>query len=358
MFNVEQFVYTATETKNKKGYQIVAQSEGVTNKIIKKLDSYVYPLGVDPSKFQESRSLVFFGGDLATYSIIKNVGRGYDGRENTIYNHSFVFSEDDFKQCNCDSRVFDKFYLEDKTVKGKLPTLSINPPELLPPLTIDDIDDVLEAVLRALFADKKIALISDSVELPQKILSLVPRSLRMVSFSTFATEPKKQPKYRFILSPKSSRNNITRSFKIISPKETLVLPSKTNFNSCIAYYAHLIKSKDYEKLDRMWKLFEELPGKNHKNKLILLGNYFQYKEAKHKAVRVQHAENAFEALKQFGPNTFSEYLGKIKGSISQYKELEARLQEKVHPRMPLINALLFLPPEIRGNAYNLFTKQQ
>ena len=358
MFNVEQFVYTTAEIEKRKGYQIVAKSDGIINKTINELESYVYPIDIDPNEFQESRSLIFLNDGHVVYSRIKNVGVGYDGRENTIYNHSFVFSKEDFKKYDYDSRIFDKFYLEDKTVRDSLPTLSINPPKIALPLTIDSINGILEEILEALFTNKKIALlISDvDVELPQKILSLVPRSLRVVSFSTFVVEPKKQSIYRLILNAKLNTSKIDNSFKIILPKKISAFSPKTDFDKSLAYYAQLIKSRNYAKINEMQELFEELSGKEQKNKLILLCNYFQYLETTDKEKRTQYAEKILEMLKQFNYSTFSYYFEKIKDSLNPYKKLEKNLQTQVNPYKCFINALFFLPKI--ADVYTSFIDQQ
>ena len=63
MFNVEQFIYTTASIENKKGYQIVAKSEGITEKIVEELETYAYPVDLDPRKFNESRSLLELEND-------------------------------------------------------------------------------------------------------------------------------------------------------------------------------------------------------------------------------------------------------------------------------------------------------
>lgn len=73
---------------------------------------------------------------MIAYSRIKNIGLGYDGRENTLYNHTFIFSKNDFKRYYNDGRIFDNFYLENKSIQGILLTLSIDPPKI--PYTITE----------------------------------------------------------------------------------------------------------------------------------------------------------------------------------------------------------------------------
>jgi len=358
MFNIEQFVYTTASIKNKKGYQIVAKSEGVTDEIVSELESYVYPIDTDPSKFKESRSLVLLENDLIAYSRIKNIGLGYDGRENTLYNHTFIFSIIDFEKYDNDSRIFDKFYLEDKSARGILPTLSINPPsQTFPLIILDELESTLEQILFSLFMNKKIALLVDDVELPQKILSFLPKSMRLISFSTFVVEPKKQPKYRFILNPKLNKSKFENDFKIISLDKT-IFQNKTSFEKSISYYVQLIKSKKYKVLKEFQNSFEKIPGKAHKNKMVLLSNYFQFQSTTDDKKRAQYAENVLESIKLFDQNTFSYYFEKIKDSLEAYKKLEKKLQPELNPSMSFMENLFFLPAKIMVDVYNSFVEQQ
>lgn len=346
MFNVEQFIYTTSTIENKKGYQIVAKSEGITENIITELNSYIYPMDIDPSKFNESRSFLLLKDDLVAYSRIKNIGTGYDGRENTLYNHTFVFSKVGFEKYNYDSRIFDKFYLEDKFARGILPTLSIDPPLQPFPLIINEFTSVLEKILFSLFMNKKIALLIDDVELPQKILAFLPKSMRLISFSTYVVEPKKQSKYDFILNPSLKKSKLKKDFELIFPSAE-EFPHKTEYEKSISYYAQLIKSKKHEELMKLHNVFEKTPGKSNKNKLILLSNYFQFQSATDDKKRTQYAEKTLESVKQFDQNTFSFYFKKIKNSLEIYKKIMNILQPEIDPLMSVLEAIIYSPTKIK-----------
>ncbi len=358
MFNVEQFIYTAASIENKKGYQIVAKSEGVTEKIVSELESYVYPINADPSKFKESISLIPLKNDLIAYSRIKNVGLGYDGRENTLYNHTFIFSKNDFEKYNCDSRIFDNFYLENKSIHGILPTLSIDPPKIPILFQNDELDLVLEEILFSLFTNQKIALLFDDVKLPQNIMTLLPKSMRLIAFSTFVVEPTKQPKYHFILNSKLNKSKIKKNFKLISPKKSKTFSNKTPFENSISYYAKLIRLQKFEELKEIQQSFENIPGKHIKNKLILLCNYSQFQLTTDEEKRSYHAGNTLEILKQFDQNTFSHYFEKIKDSLNQYKELKTKLESEINPSMSFLENLFFMPAKIMVDMYNAFLEPQ
>ncbi len=357
MINTEQFVYTSASIKNKKGYQIVAKSDGITDKIISKLQSYVYPTNIDPSKFQESRSLVLFNNDLIAYSRIKNIGLGYDGRENTLYNHTFIFSKKDFKECDNDSRIFDDFYLEDKYIRGILPTLSINPSSQLFPLITCNLKLILERILVSLFRNKKIALLINDVELPQKILSFLPVSMRLIPFSTFVIEPKKQQKYNLILNPKLNKSKL-KGFDVISLDKNIVFQKKTSYRKSISYYAQLITSFKPKKLIEFHNSFEEIPGKSNKNKLILLSNYFQFQSANNNEEREEYAENVLESIKLFDQNTLSDYFKEIIDSVEPYKKLENKLQSELNPSMSFMENLFLLYAKTMIDIHKAFMDKQ
>lgn len=106
----DHFIYTASKIENNEGYQIIAKSAGITDEIIFKLEKYLYPLGVKINGFEESRSLLILPNNKIAYSIVKNIGIGYDGRRGTLYNHTFVIDENEFEELDFDSRVFEKTF--------------------------------------------------------------------------------------------------------------------------------------------------------------------------------------------------------------------------------------------------------
>lgn len=356
MLNVEQFIYTVASIGNKKGYQIIAKSAGVTEKIILELESYFYPIGVEPREFKESCSLILLENDLIAYSRIKNIGLGYDGRDNTLYNHSLIFSKNDFKLCGNDSRIFDKFYLENESIRGVLPTLSVNPTIPSLPLELDDVEIILEPILFSLFSNQKIALTSDDIKLPQKILSLLPVSLRLVSFSTLVINPDKQPKFCFILGSKLNKHRFKKNYTLITSDRISMFDDKTSFKRSIAYYSELIRLRKFEELKEIHKLFEEILCTSYKNKLILLCNYSKFQTAVDENEKEQLAETIHRMLKKFDRKTFLFYFDKIKKSTKQYKLLEKQFESKLDRSMPFIAPLLSLYLQMTPNPFNTFGK--
>lgn len=314
MFNVEQFIYTTATIENKKGYQIVAKSEGITNEIVTELGAYVYPINVDPSKFNESRSFLLLNNDLVAYSRIKNIGTGYDGRENTLYNHTFIFSKKDFEKDDWDSRFLDKFYVEDKGARGILPTLSITPLPQTPSLISEISEGTLERIFKYFFRKKKIALLMDEIMLPQEIISMLPKSMRYISFSTFVIEPKKQPKYDFILNSKLKESKLGKKFALISSNESTI-KSKMPFGQSIKYYVQIIKDEKYDILKEIQEEFEKIPGDDFKSKLVLASNYIRFQKSSDEIEREQYVVIILELIKQFDQDIASFYFEKINSSL-------------------------------------------
>ncbi|WOV92371.1 MAG: hypothetical protein R1F52_04420 [Candidatus Nitrosoabyssus spongiisocia] len=318
--NIEQFIYTSTHIK-KSGYQIVAQSEGITRNIISQLKLYMYPIGVELKFFKESRSLVLLEDDLVAYSRIKNVGIGHDGRSNTLYNHTMIISKNDFKKCNNDSRIFDEYYREDRRIR-KLSTLRIDSKQVLNPTNLNIAIPLLNEILYSIFTDKKIAILLDDPELPQKIIAFLPISMRLISFSTHVVDPNKQSKYNFILNAKLNKFIVNEDYKIISPDKISQNYEESSLKKSVSDYVNWIIQYDHKKIQEIHDLFEKNPGDSNKNKLILATNYIQFKESLDKEQKSQCANNILEILKEFNPIIFKEYFDKIKNSLEKYQKIE------------------------------------
>lgn len=356
MFNVEQFIYTTATIENKKGYQIVAKSEGITNEIVTELGAYVYPINVDPSKFNESRSFLLLNNDLAAYSIIKNIGTGYDGRENTLYNHTFIFSKKDFEKYDWDSRFLDKFYIEDKGARGILPTLSITPSPQPVSLISEISEATLERIFRYFFTKKKIALLMDEIMLPQEIISMLPKSMRYISFSTFVIEPKKQPKYEFILNSKLKESKLGKKFEIISSNESTI-ESKMPFEQSVKYYVQIIKDEKYDILKEIQEEFEKISGDDFKSKLVLASNYIRFQKSSDEIEREQYAEIILEIIKQFDQDIFSFYFEKINSSLKKYRNIKNKISPEINPAMSFFETMFFLPTKMMADVWNMFIDQ-
>ena len=123
----EHFAYTTAKTDVKTGYQIVAKSNGINERILNSMIGYFFPLGIDPMEFTKSKSLLPIGGEHIAYSTVKNIGIGYDGRDGTLYNHTIIMKKDGFAKIGNDTRILDKYFIEDYSMRGELDQLYIQP---------------------------------------------------------------------------------------------------------------------------------------------------------------------------------------------------------------------------------------
>lgn len=350
MLEVEQFVYTAASIDGNKGYQIVGKSSGVTPEIIAEIDGYFYPTDIDSTEFTESRSVLVLKNDFVVYSRITNVGMGYDGRDNTLYNHSFIVSKNTFESYGYDTRIFDEFYLQDQSIRGTLPTLTIDPPIPTSNETFSCSDSVLHEIFSSLFTNKKLALVFDDLKLPQIIIGFLPLSLRLFSFSTCVIDSKKQSKFDFILGKKLKKFTLDKATKIITKNES-TRPLNSLFDKSISYYINILKSQNFTELEKINRSFDELSSGSNKNKLILLCNYsqFQNSEGNEKSM---HTENVLKILKEFDSDTFSHYFNEIRKSVKKPININHDSDSVSNPYIAFLQICFYFPQKIMADAFN------
>lgn len=156
MLVLDQFLYTAAATRTKSGYQVIARSSGISEEIVSELSKYVFPLGIDPSEFKESRSLLILKNNKIAFSKVRNIGIGYDGRSDTFYNHTFVMDFKDFKKLDNDTRILENFYIENSTIQGSLPQQTIEAQKISLNLEgVEQLKPILRETLLGLFSKKK-----------------------------------------------------------------------------------------------------------------------------------------------------------------------------------------------------------
>lgn len=322
MLNVDQFIYTAASIQGKRGYQVVAKSKGISNQLLLELDPYLYPLGITQSGFIESRSLLLLEHGKISYSKVKNSGIGYDGRSNTLYNHTLVLSIDDFKEIANDTRVLEKYYVEDSTLEGELPQLKIEPEHFTKNfLLMDETKDYLHEILSALFNKSKIAILqTENPELIQNTLSLVPPSMRLVSFSTMVVQPDLQPNYHFILTGETSQSLLEKKYRIIDPE----LLSKNEhekapFDDSIDYFINLLNSQQVDKIKQFHDQFESLSGDDFRTKVTLLSYLGKLEQSSDKSEQQDFSNIIIELLTKFEPKSVFPIYNKIKDLLSSNK---------------------------------------
>ena len=266
----QQFIFTAANVKNKTGYQVTARSSNITPKLLSDLEDYMYPIGVDPNKFLNSESLLILD-DKVAYTTVKNIGLGYDGRYNNLFSHTIIINIDDFIKFDNDTRCLEKLSDVDVT-STHLPPISIKPFNNEPNFDCIDIIGIsqFEYFFRCVLDKKKIVIL-DIIEnnIIKNLLSLLPPSYRLISFSTLVIKEHRQPNFNIIQADKTTSlpknyhiiitKNITKNFK---NKNTL-------FDHAITYMMEIINSKNTIHISNIHDNFEKISFLNDKNKLIL-----------------------------------------------------------------------------------------
>ena len=257
----EHFIYTSAEIDGISGYQVIAQSSGITPKILTSLENYLYPIGSELSKFDSSISLMILKEHVA-FTRVRNIGIGPDGRHDTLYSHTIVMKKKDFQKFKNDSRIFFKKYQE-ITNPSHLTPIIIESKNLEPDFTgINEMGIILfEYFIHSIFSQKKIALIDfNSEKLIPSLLSLIPPSLRLISFSSLIADYDRQPKYKLIQirNEDLSQSTITkiRVDKIPNIKKT----RNKLYENCIDYIINIIKNKEKIKLQNVFTRFEDIVG--------------------------------------------------------------------------------------------------
>ena len=276
MVTCDQFIYTSEKTKEREGYQVIAKTKGITEDIVENLTGYLYPVGVDLDNFTESHSLRILDNDKVAYSIVKNIGIGYDTRKGTLYNHTFVIDKADFKKLDYDSRIFYNHFIKDTSLRGEMEKIRIEPIKIQ--TNFDVIGTLgrpaIGLLLRFLFLNKKVALLETSqIDLMQNILATLPPSMRLISFSTNVPQPDRQSEYDLIQTPKNMIYKLDKTWKIVDPSESRQISDyarKGSTNKDFEYLAHLILNKDKKKLLKIHDTFEKLRGEGATNKIQFL----------------------------------------------------------------------------------------
>lgn len=358
MIECSHFVYTIAPVKEKSTYQITAKSTDLQDSVINELLRYVFPTNVDLTEFNESRSLLLLDDKIA-YCRVRNIGLGFDGRDDTLYGHTILISDEDFKKLHFDSRILNDYYLEDPSLNGNLNKLIVEPKDI--PIDFDLLEKhsfLLNEVFSALFNKQKTALVAiDENRLIQELLAVLPPSLRKVSFTTFLDEPQKQSKYNLVIIQKRLKRNLQDEFRIINPKQMSAEHQKKNrttFDESIEYINNIIHFKDTEKLFQLNTNFEKITDSDLKNKLILVTNCSKFSYSADETLKRLYADKILEIIKEFDMDTKKEYFDKVKNYSKQYELFENKIQNVWDPSITLAEALWLLPTRLMVDLYKSF----
>jgi len=253
----DHFIYTSAKLEQT-GYQVVAKSSGITNKILSELEDYLYPIGSDSAKFRNSKSLLISKNYVAFINA-KNIGIGYDGRDNTVYSHTVLIRHDDFKKLKNDTRIFDKYFIRNFQSEH-LPPIVIEPEELLPAVAVTDkiSSNLLKNFLKSILLKNKIAILQiNDYDLIQELLSLLPPSLRLISFSSLVIQPSRQSKFEIIQTPPENQSIVKNEYEILHPDSLdYDINHESVFEESIDHFIQIIQTLDPKKLLHFHDLFD------------------------------------------------------------------------------------------------------
>lgn len=339
----DHFIYTAGKIGSTDSYQIIAKSAGITDEITSKLEKYLYPLGVKISEFKESRSLLILPNNKIAYSIIKNIGIGYDGRRGTLYNHTFVIDENEFEELGFDSRVFEKRFIKNDSVRGELKPVNIDPLSLSPDfkfLKKQDIELVEEIIYRILVRKKIAILKTDELMFLQNVFAILPPPLRLIPFSTLVVEPDRQDKFHLIQVPKEIETKIAKSFVIIDPdKISSSIRKKSEYYDDIKQLLQFVLDEDKKSLQQIFSNFEKIPIRLSRTRRVKIEEIFVESDFEFLSKRNNFGRLKNKIKKLYADKKFNESSPKITVSITKkirkiikrsLKEIDPNKQKNRH----------------------------
>jgi hypothetical protein len=315
----DQFIYTSAKRDTKEGYQVIARSSGVSDEIITDMHPYLYPIGLDPQRFDESRSIIILKNEIIAYSIVKNIGIGYDTRKGTLYNHTFILRKLDFRDLDYDSRLLDKFFILDPDRRNELKKIRIDKSTI--PIKFESLNNMnrssLEYLLYLSFLGNKIALLNGRMpyDLIQNYLACLPPTMRLVSFSSLVNEPQRQPGYEIIQMSK-------RLDYKLSAEWTRLDISDSNLNSDavrrigrteeLEYIANLILHQDQRGLREIHREFQQTQGTDRLSKIRFVLYPHLLKTSTDKLEKAEYAYHYAEAARKLGSELAPKLLGRAK----------------------------------------------
>lgn len=326
MVTCNHFIYTSAKTEKREGYQVVAKTEGISDEIVDNLKDYLYPIGVNLDDFKESRSLRVLNRNKIAYSIITNIGIGYDARKGTLYNHTFVIDKYDFQKLDNDTRIIDKHFLMDTSLRGKIDKINIERVKL--PILFDAISlerPILRKILRFLFLNRKVAILNNfQIKLIPNLLATLPPSMRTIPFSTNVPQPDKQTEYEIIQLPKNLLFKLDRTWKSIQTDEIREITSrkKNVLDEDLEYFVDFIAQRNDDALKKIHSSFEAIQGNDYANKIRFLIHKNLLNSTKDSAKKAEEAYICATTAQHFDPNLASEFLTKAKTYSIEIKNKE------------------------------------
>lgn len=321
MIQCQHFIYTTASLKDRSGYQIVAQSNNISSDLFTKLQGNFLPAGTDPANFDKCYMFFVFQDDVV-FSTIKNIGVGFDGRNNTLYNHSIVITKTNFLKIHNNPKILTKFFINNYSLKGDLSPIEIHD---------DDFEHeelsyfknwpktVLENIFDAIFSGKKIALYGiKKDDFLLNLISILPESLRLQSFTTKITDPNNQYRFDF-LQINSDVKLKDEDYKIVNI--STLDPIYTHdadivFERSIKFFTDLIKNEQIKILRSLNTFFDEINNISNFEKLKVVAYFEHIKNISDQTTKQRFSLDLLNMLKNYDLSVIGKILPVIKNFVS------------------------------------------
>jgi len=204
----------------RKGYQVVAKSQGVTKEEVAFLESYGIPIALNPEVFTEGRRLFRLPSGRLGFNYLKNMGVGYDGRFGAIYSRTIIMDENQFLRFGADPRIFEPLFTQNPKEPGNLAQLELKSSQMggidfeVLRETLHG-EDTLWRILGAVFEDRKVILLDpakeDLKDFMVNLLLLLPDQMRVIPYTTYCVEPDREPQFTFLVVPAGERHRMPQA---------------------------------------------------------------------------------------------------------------------------------------------------
>jgi hypothetical protein len=219
----EQVVYTSKDTESEKGYQIIANSSGLSSTELKQIQENSTISGLIPFdySFSEATRYYILPNEKVCCARMINAGQDSLGRPNRIHTHTLVFEKEQFKTVMNNPSMVDN-YLEESILRKDSYEKNIKPLEIsfedkpFDYSSTQDLGDVMKTpdylagMLSAIISEKRIYILMDTQRDERSLLYTVvncfPADLRpKCTFSTFTLSPENRV-FNIVISPLKAVN--------------------------------------------------------------------------------------------------------------------------------------------------------
>ena len=272
--------------------------------MLAQMDAYMLPAGAGRN-FTHSKSLLLLRDNLVAYSNITNIGDGYDGRPDALYNHTLVLSRESFASVRFDTRVLDKYFITEPP-HGTLPRIDVEGSAPVPRLS-RKLQHLAFPVLRALFLEQNVAIsgVNDPSFLPD-ILVMLPPSMRMLPFCTYLPKPAQQPAYRLVAYDEHMRS-LPPSFVHVG-SSSVAYAGGDDLDDAVMFLIARVAS-GHKPANEVFSEFDQMTSNSPRDKLVLLSKLFGVSSSPR--LQARQADAVMRMLRKFDAETQSRLMRRI-----------------------------------------------